>query len=55
LVAAAYELTHDLGAASQLGHEAVRPRYGPATVIHVNDVRGHAAVLALFDEMIAAG
>jgi hypothetical protein len=24
-------------------------------LIHVNDVRGHAAVLALFDEVIAAG
>jgi hypothetical protein len=29
-----------------------RPR--DATLIHVNDVRGHAAVLALFDEVIAA-
>ena len=55
LIAAAYQLTHDLDAASQLGHEALRPRYGPATVIHVNDVGGYAAVLALFDEMIAAG
>jgi hypothetical protein len=55
LIAAAYQLTHDLDAAHQLGHEALRPRYGPATVIHVNDVRGHAAVLALFDEVIAAG
>jgi hypothetical protein len=55
LIAAAYQLTHDLDVASQLGHEALRPRYGPATVIHVNDVRGHAGVLALFDEVIAAG
>ena len=55
MIAAAYQLTHDLDAASQLGHEALRPRYGPATVIHVNDVGGYAAVLALFDEMIAAG
>jgi hypothetical protein len=31
-----------------------RPRYGSATLIHINDVRGHAAVLALFDEVIAA-
>jgi len=55
LIAAAYQLTHDLDAAYKLGHEALRPRYGPATVIHVNDVRGQAAVLALFDEVIAAG
>ena len=53
-IAAAYQLIHDLDAAYQLGHEALRPCYGPATVIHVNDVRGHAAVLALFDEVIAA-
>ena len=52
---AAYQLTHDLDAAHELGHEALRPRYGVATVIHVNDTRGHAAVLALFDEVIAAG
>ena len=55
LIAAAYQLTHDLDEAYKLGHDALRPRYGPATVIHVNDVRGHAAVLALFDEVIAAG
>ena len=55
VIAAAYELTHDLDAAHQLRHEALRPRYGAATLIHVNDVRGHAAVLALFDEVIAAG
>jgi hypothetical protein len=55
LIAAAYQLTHDFDAADQLGREALRPRYGPATVIHVNDVRGHAAVLALLDEVIAAG
>ena len=54
VIAAAYELTHDLDAAHQLGHEALRPRYGPATLIHVNDTRGHAAVLALFDEVITA-
>jgi hypothetical protein len=55
VIAAAYQLTHDFDAADQLGREALRPRYGPATVIHVNDVRGHAAVLALLDEVIAAG
>ena len=54
VIAAAYQITHDFDAAHQLGHEALRPRYGAATLIHVNDVRGHAAVLALFDEVIAA-
>jgi len=54
LIAAAYQLTHDLDEAYHLGHEALRPRYGPSTVIYTNDVRGHAAVLALFDEVIAA-
>jgi hypothetical protein len=54
LIAAAYQLTHDFDAAHQLGDEAVRPRYRAATLMHVNDTRGHAAVLALFDEVIAA-
>jgi hypothetical protein len=55
VVAAAYQLTHDFDAAHQLGHEALRPRYGAATVIYVNDTIGHAAALALFDEVIAQG
>jgi hypothetical protein len=55
VIAAAYELTHDYDAAHLLGHEVLRPHYSPATVIHVNDIRGHNAVLALFDEVIAAG
>jgi hypothetical protein len=54
VIAAAHQLTHDFDAAHDLGHKALRPRYGPAALIHVNDVRGHAAVLALFDEVIAA-
>ena len=55
LIWAAYQLTHDFDAAYELGHKALRPRYGPTTLTHVNDERGHAAVLALFDEVIAAG
>jgi hypothetical protein len=55
VIAAAYQLTHDFDAAHRLGHEALRPGYGAATLIHVNDTRGHAAVLALFDEVIAVG
>ena len=48
VIAAAYQLAH------QLGLEALRPRSGAVTLIHVNETRGHAAVLALFDEVIAA-
>jgi hypothetical protein len=55
LIAAAYQLTHDFDAAHQLGHEAVGPRYRAATLMQINDTSGHAAVLALFDEVIAAG
>jgi hypothetical protein len=54
VLAAAYQLTNDFDAAHQLGHEALRPHYGLSTLIYINDTRGHAAVLALFDEVIAA-
>ena len=54
VIAAAYQLTHDFDAADQLGFEALRPRYNPGVLMHVNDTRGHAAVLAWFDEVIAA-
>ena len=55
VIAAAYQLTHNADAAYQVGYQVLRPRYGSATLIHINDVRGHAAVLALFDEVLAAG
>jgi hypothetical protein len=54
LIAAAYELTSNYDAAHELAHTALRPHCGISTLVHVNDVRGHAAVLALFDEVIAA-
>ena len=54
VIAAAYELTHDLDAAHDFAFKALRPQYGTSTLVHVNDLRGHAAVLALFDEVIAA-
>ena len=54
VIAAAYELTHDYDAAYELAHKALRPLYGTSTLVRVNDMRGHAAVLALFDEVIAA-
>jgi hypothetical protein len=54
LIAAAYQFTHNLDAAYHLGHRVLRPAYRSVTLIHVNDMRGHAAVLSLFDEIIAA-
>jgi hypothetical protein len=54
LIAAAYQITNDLSRAHDLAISAVRPLYGSATLVNVNDVRGHAAVLALLDE-VAAG
>ena len=54
IIAAAYQLTHNPDAAYQVGYQVLRPRYGSATLIHINDVRGHAAVLALFDEVMKA-
>ena len=47
LIAAAYEFTHNFDAAYQIGHRALRPHFGTATLIHTNDIRGHAAVLAI--------
>ena len=52
VIAAAYQLTQDYDAANELAHNA-RPHYGITTLVHVNDLRGHAAVLALFDEVIS--
>jgi hypothetical protein len=55
LIMAAYQITTDRQEAISLAIKAVRPLYGSATLMQVNDTRGHAAVLALFDEVIAAG
>jgi len=52
---AAYEITQDQRADYDLAIQAMRPLHGTATLVKVNDIRGHAAVLALFDEVIAAG
>ena len=54
LISAAYELTNNYDAAHELAHTALRPRCGISTLVHVNDLRGHEAVLALLDEVIAA-
>ena len=55
LLMAACEITRDHRAAYDLAIRAMRPLHGTATLVKVNDLRGHAAVLALFDEVIAAG
>jgi hypothetical protein len=54
LIMAAHQITDDRRAAHDLAIRAMRPLYSTATLVKVNDVRGHAAVLALFDEVIAA-
>ena len=53
LIAAAYQITNDLSRAQDLAISAVRPLLA-ALRVNVNDVRGHAAVLALLDEVLAA-
>jgi hypothetical protein len=55
LIAVAYEMTHDPKLARDLALTAFRPHHGAATLVNVNDVRGHTAVLALFDEAMAGG
>jgi hypothetical protein len=47
LVSAAYQLTHDRWQAYELAINALRPNYGSATLVCVNDMGGHAAVLSL--------
>jgi hypothetical protein len=54
LIMAAHQITNDRRQAHDLAIKAMRPLHGSATLVNVNDVRGHAAVLALFDEVIAA-
>jgi hypothetical protein len=46
------ELMHDSDAAHDFAFKALRPQYGTATLVRINDMRGHAAALALFDEVI---
>ena len=53
LITAACQITDDLSRAHDLAISAVRPLYGSATLVNVNDVRGHAAVLALLEEVLA--
>ena len=53
-IAAAYERTHRFDVADDFAYKALRPYCGTDTLIHVNDMGGHAVVLQLFDEVIAA-
>ena len=54
VIAAAYQLTHDFDTAHELGYKAIAPIGSSVTLMNVNDTRGHSAVLALFDRVIAA-
>ena len=54
LIAAAYQLTDSRAQSYELAVNALRPLCGSNTVVLTNDHRGHAAVLALFDEAMAA-
>ena len=53
LVSAAFHLTNDHWQAYDLAMSALRPTCGSATLVRVNDMRGHAAVLALLDDALA--
>ena len=53
LVAAAYQLTNNRWQAYDFAINALRPKCGSATLVRINDMRGHAAVLALLDEALA--
>jgi hypothetical protein len=55
LIAAAYDIINDYRQANHLAIDAVRPFQGTSTLVYINDVRGHAAVLAFLDEAIASG
>jgi hypothetical protein len=54
LIAAAYQLTNNRFWAYELALHALRPLCGSNTIVLTNDHRGHAAVLALFEEAMTA-
>ena len=53
LIAAAHRMTNDCDRAYRLAGSAVTQFGGSSGLINVNDFEGHAAVLALFDDVIA--
>ena len=54
LIAAAYQLTHNFDTARRLGHEVFAGLSHPTSLMQLNDIRGHSAVLARFDRVVAA-
>jgi hypothetical protein len=54
LLAAAYQLTNSQEKSCELATNALRPLCGSNKVVLINDYQGHAAILALFNEAIAA-
>ena len=53
LIAAAYQITNDHRQAHDLAVAALRPLHGSTTLVMINDIKGHLAVLALFDEALS--
>jgi hypothetical protein len=53
LVAAAYELVHDIPKAHNLAVAAAREAYCTSSLISINDHSGHAAVLSVFDQALS--
>jgi hypothetical protein len=54
LLAAAHQLMGDFKSAQEVAKIAMRPIIGAASLTHINDIDGHAAILTLFDLAIAA-
>src|SRR5262245_3019915 len=54
VIAAAFKFTQNYDAAYALALNTLRPYCALSTLVHVNDERGHAAVIALFDEVISS-
>jgi len=53
LIAAAFELVGDLKQAHNLADAVAKEIRGPSSLINTNDTEGHAAVLAIFDKVLA--
>jgi hypothetical protein len=53
LIAVAHRMTNDCDRAYRLAGSAVAQFGGSSVLIDVNDIEGHAAVLAMFDDVIA--
>jgi hypothetical protein len=53
LIAAASQITNDHPRAHDLAIAALRPLHGSTTLVKINDIRGHSAVLALLDEVLS--